>query len=267
MKATTLHDAKARAIEQWTADPAGPNADDVEGLLAERRAYAPWMREALDYRGARGLNVLDVGCGQGIDLCEYARAGATVTGIDLTPMPVKLARQHLDELGLEGTVMEGDAEDLPFPDETYDRVCSNGVLHHTPDMLHALREIHRVLRPGGRATVIVYNRQSAHFWIQQVLRYGILGRQLLTEHTMGNVLSANVEKSSIGARPLVRVYGPRELHRLLAKAEFTKIEVSASPLSPAETFVTAHLPRRAQVALARVPVGWYLVARGSKRGV
>ena len=135
--------AKHRAVEQWTADPI--DAHRVEGaepgtreffdlLLASRREYGPWMADALDYEGADGLDVLDVGCGQGIDLAEYALAGARATGVDLTARHVELANRHLQLLGLSGTAVEGDAEHLPFSDASFDRVSSNGVLHHTPDM-------------------------------------------------------------------------------------------------------------------------------------
>jgi ubiquinone/menaquinone biosynthesis C-methylase UbiE len=223
------------------------------------------MAEALDYEGSSGLDVLDVGCGQGIDLCEYALAGARVTGIDLTPRHVELARRHLDELGVQGTVIEGDGEALPFPDAVFDRASSNGVLHHTPNMAAALSEIHRVLRPAGRATIIVYNRDSAHYWIEQVLRFGLLQRQLLSERTMSNVLSTNVEYSSLRVRPLVRVYSRRNLGRLVRDAGFTNVTVTPSPLRAADTFLTRHLPRWMQVALARLPAGWYLIARGERR--
>jgi ubiquinone/menaquinone biosynthesis C-methylase UbiE len=222
------------------------------------------MADVLDYEGASGLSVLDVGCGQGIDLCEYALAGAMVTGIDLTPRHVELARQHLNELGLQGTVVLGDAENLPFPDETFDRVSSNGVLHHTPDMAAALSEIHRVLRRGGRATIIVYNRDSGLYWIEQVLRYGIVQGQLLREHSMTNVLSRNVERSSIRARPLVRVYSRNALNQLLAEAGFTNITVTPSPFRALDTFITRYLPRGTRKSLSRLPIGWYLTARGER---
>ncbi len=120
----------------------------AEDLVAQRHAYAPWLAAELDYEGSTDLDVLDVGCGQGIDLIGYARAGAHVTGVDLTPRHAELARAHLAVLGLAGTVVEGDAENLPFAAETFDRVSSNGVLHHTPKIEVALQEIRRVLRPG-----------------------------------------------------------------------------------------------------------------------
>ena len=68
------------------------------------------MAEELDYAGSTGLDVLDVGCGQGIDVARYAQAGATATGVDLTPRHVELARAHLAALGLDATIELGDAE-------------------------------------------------------------------------------------------------------------------------------------------------------------
>ena len=254
-------DAKARSIEQWTADPCGPPAENTRDLLTARRAYAPWMANALDYQGTAGLNILDVGCGQGIDLCEYALAGATVTGIDLTPRHVQLARRHLIDLDLEGTVVEGDAEDLPFPDSSFDRVSSNGVLHHTPDMPAALREIRRVLRPGGQAVVIVYNHGSVHYWTEQFFHQGIIKRQLLRDRSMANLLSANVEFSTIGARPLVNVYGRRQLQRMLKGAGFRDVRVKGSPFMPDEGYVIRRLPQRVLEMMSRLRLGWYLIGK------
>src|SRR3954454_19125269 len=84
-------DAKQAAIDQWSADPCGPDSASPPGsrayfedLLRGRRSYAPWMDEVLGYSGTAGLRVLDVGCGQGIDLARYAQAGAHATGVDLT---------------------------------------------------------------------------------------------------------------------------------------------------------------------------------------
>ena len=138
-----------------------------EHLLQGRFEYGPWMPDELGYDTTRGRRALDVGCGQGIDVYRYALAGAHATGIDLTPRHVELARAHLAAMGLEAEIVEGDAEQLPFADASFERVSSNGVLHHTPDMPSALREILRVLRPGGEARIIVYNKRSFHYWLTQ----------------------------------------------------------------------------------------------------
>jgi len=270
-------DHKQAAIEQWTADPCGSSVAEgepgsrsyFEHLLQARHEYAPWMREALGYDDSRGLAVLDVGCGQGIDLYHYAAAGARATGIDLTPRHCELARQHLGVMGLDAEVVNGDAESMPFEDATFDRVSSNGVLHHTPDMPAALREVRRVLKPGGEARIIVYNRSSLHYWVNQVLYQGVIRRGLLEERSMEGVLSRGVEFSSIGARPLVRVYSPREMRGLMEAAGFATFASTVRHFRTTDTFVTHLLAER--IPALRDPrlldrlgkaAGWYVVARG-----
>jgi ubiquinone/menaquinone biosynthesis C-methylase UbiE len=275
----TCSDAKAAAVEQWTADPCA--SDRVSGeagsesyirdLLAVRHDYAAWMADELAYPRTAELDVLDVGCGQGIDLVSYALAGARVTGVDLTPRHVELASAHLRALGFEGNVVQGDAEALPLPDASFDRVSSNGVLHHTPDMLAALREIRRVLRPGGQATVIVYNRRSFHYWLDQVLLVGILKRRLFVTGSMAAVLSEGVEHSSIRARPLVRVYSPGEVKRMLIEVGFVDVSSHVRHFALSDTFVTGWMEGRVRAVenprvldrIGRVG-GWYVVGRGGR---
>jgi SAM-dependent methyltransferase len=276
---TEQNDAKRAAIEQWTADPCGsghistePGAESYfRELLEMREHYAPWMASALGYEACAGLDVLDVGSGQGIDLARYAIAGARAVGVDLTPRHVELAGRHLDSLGLEGEAILGDAERLPFEDARFDRASSNGVLHHTPDMLGALREIHRVLRPGGLATIIVYNRNSLHYWLSQVAVHGILRGGIVRERGMAGVLSTNVEHSSIGARPLVRLYGRRELAALMRQAGFDPVEIVVRHFRAEDTVPTRWASRwlpslRDPERLDRIGrrAGWFLVARGRR---
>jgi ubiquinone/menaquinone biosynthesis C-methylase UbiE len=266
-----MMDAKHAAVEQWSSDPCGPDTEAPVGsrayfeqLDAGRGKYAPWMDRALDYAGSAGLNVLDVGCGQGIDLARYARRGARVTGVDLTPRHVELACQHLAALDLKGEVLRGDAEALPFQDDHFDRVSSNGVLHHTPDIHAALLEVRRVLRPGGQATIIVYNRASLHYWLGQVLQQGLLRGYLLRERSMAGVLSRNVECSSIAARPLVRVYSPREMRALMRAAGFREVNTEVAHLWPTDMPLTRRLADHQKLfdALGR-HFGWYVIARGA----
>ncbi len=268
--------AKQAAQRQWTADPCGPeteavpgSAESIEELLAGRREYGPWLAQALDYGSAAGLEVLDVGCGQGIDVTEYARAGARATGVDLTPRHVELAVAHTGALGLDVTIVQGDAEELPFAEASFDRVSSNGVLHHTPDMPRALRGIRRVLRPGGEARIIVYNRSSLHYWLFQVLWQGIRHGQLFQEGSMEGVMARGVERSSIGARPLVRVYSPRQLRRMMREAGFEQVSTSVGVFNSVDTPITDVLARRTRLLdspavrerIGRI-AGWYVMARG-----
>ena len=101
-----------------------------------------------------GDAVLDIGCGAGVDSLVAAHLVGTrgrVVGLDVTPAMVERARGHLARLGLANVTFQvGDAEALPFPDNDFDAVISNGVFNLTLDKEKALKEAHRVLKPGGR---------------------------------------------------------------------------------------------------------------------
>jgi ubiquinone/menaquinone biosynthesis C-methylase UbiE len=270
--------AKQEAVRQWTADPCGPDIsappgtrEAMEQLLVGRRAYAPWLAETLAYDTTAGLDVLDIGCGQGIDLVEYAGRGARASGIDLAARHVELARSHVQAVGLTATVVQGDAEDLPFEDANFDRASSNGVLHHTPDMHAALREIRRVLRPGGEARIIVYNRDSFHYWLTQFAVHGVLKGELLRAGSMREVLARGVERTSIGARPLVRVYSRRQLGRMLAGAGFADVHTCVRGFNAEDTPISMLIARfthlldspEVRQRIGRIG-GWYVVGVGRR---
>jgi 2-polyprenyl-3-methyl-5-hydroxy-6-metoxy-1,4-benzoquinol methylase len=115
-----------------------------------------------EFEKSAGRQLLDVGCGPGWLTVQYAKAGAHVTAVDLTPRAVELTRQFLEFEGLTATVREGNAEQLPFGDESFDVVVSSGVLHHTPDTPKAIGECWRVLRRGGDARLTFYYRGVLH---------------------------------------------------------------------------------------------------------
>jgi SAM-dependent methyltransferase len=108
-------------------------------------------------RLAPGERVLDLGSGAGTDsLVAALMVGAegSVTGIDMTPEMLAKARAAAGEAGLENvSFLEGEAERLPFADESFEVIISNGVIDLIPDKDAVFAEIYRVLRPGGRIQV------------------------------------------------------------------------------------------------------------------
>jgi ubiquinone/menaquinone biosynthesis C-methylase UbiE len=190
---------KDRVREFWQENPCGtkfadasPGSRKFYELVEEHRYTKEWhIPAAAGFSQSKNLNVLEVGCGLGTDGAQFAKAGAIYTGIDLTDAAVDLARRRFELFQLPGTFRVADAERLDFPDNTFDLVYSHGVLHHTPDTAAAVREIHRVLRPGGKAVVMLYHRDSYNYRVNismlrrtgvQLLRWnaGVKLVQLLT---------------------------------------------------------------------------------------
>jgi SAM-dependent methyltransferase len=140
----------------------------------------PWIMERIEResRLLAGKQLLEIGCGMGFDSVEFLKRGVRVTAIDLTDSAVRIARQHFEVAGLRPEdVRVGNALALPFPDETFDAVWSNGVLHATGDTRRAIAEVRRVLKPGGRAIISHFYRRPSWMWIVHRL-----GREPIEAH-------------------------------------------------------------------------------------
>lgn len=265
-------DDKQRARDQWSKDPAGAAYasthrfgsreffDEVE--RHRYQDYAPWMPEIMGFRDFSGARLLEVGCGMGTDLLQFARGGAQVTGIDLTPRSIEISRQHLALYDQQGDFANADCERLPFADESFDVVYSNGVLHHTPDTAAAVHEIHRVLRPGGLARVMLYHRGSLAYWIQLVLRYGILKREFLHGSSIADIMSQHVEINEGGGRPLVKVYSRKEARQLFAM--FAEIDIEVDQLTREDLYLLSRLVPEGSFKRLRKTVGWNLIISARK---
>ncbi|MBC8031972.1 MAG: class I SAM-dependent methyltransferase [Pyrinomonadaceae bacterium] len=188
--ADTNTNLKERVRAFWQANPCGvkfaeaaPGTRHFFELVEAHRYTKEWhIPIAADFASARGLKVLEIGCGLGTDGAQFAEAGADYTGVDLTDAAVALARRRFELSDLPGKLQTADAENLDFADESFDLVYSHGVLHHTPDTQKAIDEVHRVLRPGGRAVVMLYHRDSYNYRVNiSILRRA--GARLLNSET------------------------------------------------------------------------------------
>ena len=164
---------KKKVREYWNAHPCGTQFshtdwgtkdffDEVERV---RYTIQPFMRELVNFERFPGKQLLEIGCGLGTDLLQFARGGALVTGVDLTPKSVELAKAGFALHGLPMRALVADAENLPFEDNSFDVVYSFGVLHHTPNTARAIDEAYRVLKPGGKIILMLYHRHSLHVYL------------------------------------------------------------------------------------------------------
>ena len=130
---------------------------DLDQYHFEKLHHLPRL---IDFAAYRGKKVLDVGCGAGTDLVRFAKGGAIVTGVDISPSAVALARQNFTQQGLTADLREADGERLPFGDDEFDFVFAHGVVQYTAGDKALVDECRRVLKPGGIAVFQVYNRIS-----------------------------------------------------------------------------------------------------------
>jgi SAM-dependent methyltransferase len=199
---------------------------DLQGFSvqsSERYRLEPYIIPFADFKGSKGLDVLEIGLGLGADHEQFARAGANLNGVDLTSRSVDVTSRRLAIQGLISDVRVGDAEELPFADDKFDLVYSWGVIHHSPDTARAAKEIMRVLRPGGQFKVMVYHKWSL-VGLMLWLRYGLArGRPLLS---LASIYSSYLESQG------TKAYTRREAAELFAGAVgvTTRVELTHGDL-------------------------------------
>jgi ubiquinone/menaquinone biosynthesis C-methylase UbiE len=130
------------AYRRWHASRLGTITDRLEEALLLELIGSP-----------AGLRILDAGCGDGALATALARRGAAMTGVDADPRMLAAGRARAEAMGLAVAFVEGDIRALPFPDASFDAVVAVTVLCFVPHAQHAVREMARVLRPGGRMVI------------------------------------------------------------------------------------------------------------------
>lgn len=123
----------------------------------------PWIQQM-----ESGRSVLEIGCGIGMDLFQMAKRGLVVTGIDLTEIAIETAKERFARDGMTALFEVGDATNLKYKDESFDYVYSFGVLHHTQDTEKSIQEAYRVLKNGGAARIMLYNRHSVNEVVHRI---------------------------------------------------------------------------------------------------
>lgn len=161
----------------WNTEACGTHfVSDSKSLVEfyekfrEQRYRTEWHIPLLvPFADAKGKSVLEIGTGNGADAVMFARNGANYTGVDLTETALEATRRHFEVLNLRGTLQRENAESLSFADKSFDWIYSHGVLHHTPNTQKAIDEVWRVLKPNGRAIIMLYYKDSFNYHVRIML--------------------------------------------------------------------------------------------------
>ena len=215
-------DSGKRAVQEfWDRAACGEELylanQQREGYAEQaRRRYElePVIAELAEFEAAAGQQVLEIGVGLGADHQRYAEAGARLSGVDLTERAVAHTRRRLELFGLDSALATGDAEQLAFPADEFDSVYSWGVLHHSPDTPRAVAEVHRVLRPGGVARIMIYHKWSLVGYMLWA-RYALL--RLRPWMSLRQVYARYLES------PGTKAYSVAEARRMFAA--FSSVEI------------------------------------------
>ena len=211
-----------------------------------RLRKSAYLTRTVPFDAWAGSDVLEIGCGPGLDLMRFAKGGARVTGVDVAETAVDLARGYFAVSGQPGQLLVADGAALPFRDESFDLVYCHGVLAFAGDPAAIVNEARRVLRPGGRAVLMVYNR---HSWMNVLARgFGL---------TLGHADA-----------PAFRMHTRKEFASLLA--DFQEVRITGERLpAPTRTGTgrgSTIMNRLVAAGLCLIPerwlraTGWHLMA-------
>jgi len=190
--------------------------------------FFPYLDRYIPFEDLSGRDVLEIGLGYGSVSQRLAEAGAKLTGLDIAQAPVHWLRYRLGLKNLSGEAIQGSALAIPFGDESFDYVVSIGCLHHTGNLEKAISEVRRVLRPGGRATIMIYNATSYKQWIKHPLRTLQYSKEVLLGSDKAQSLTADRRAEfDVDAEgniaPEVVLCSKTSLSRMLASFSTTRI--------------------------------------------
>jgi ubiquinone/menaquinone biosynthesis C-methylase UbiE len=169
---------------------------------------------------AAGAKVLEVAPGPGYLAVELARLGPyRITGLDISRSFVRMASEYAEQAGVDVEFRLGDAASLPFPEHTFDFVACRAAFKNFSDPVAALREMHRVLRPGGRALIIDMRNDASDEAIDEAVTDMHLGRvdAFLTRATFKHMLRK-------------RAYSREDFDRMVAATPFGWPDIKEAPL-------------------------------------
>ena len=266
-------DYKRETQKNWGKDPCGSNyvdesfekysKDYFDEVERTRYIIQKWQPAEFETFDIKDKEVLEIGFGMGTDHLSMARRGGIMHGIDITEGNKTITEKRFAIYGYNTKLTVGDAEALPYSDNTFDFVYSFGVLHHTPDTQKAIDEVYRVLKPGGKCYIAVYNKNSLFFW-WSVFIVDFICRLKFLKMSLQQRLSL-IEYPNTNKDMVIRLYTKKDFVRLFS--HFKNINTSINHLTKdcisggkllSEHFINRFIEKHA------TRIGWYVIVRAEK---
>ncbi len=198
-----------------------------ESLRRFDQAYMnlyPYLPGYVLRENLKGKKVLEIGLGYGTLGSFLASQGCEYYGLDIAEGPVRMMQYRLEKLGIKASdrVKVGSALEIPYNDAYFNYVYTIGCLHHTGNLRRAIEEVYRVLLPGGKAIVMLYNRLSFRQVVELPIR-GLITFLKRKKMDFAEQVRARYDANSLGqAAPYTEYVSPLQVRQLFKK--YSKVQ-------------------------------------------
>jgi ubiquinone/menaquinone biosynthesis C-methylase UbiE len=207
--------------QYWYSNKRKDTKEYYDEIQKIRYSFAyPYLINLAEFDKHQNEKVLEIGCGQGTDLLQFAKGGAKVTGIDLTESAISKTKNMFEVYNYKINLKVANVEKLScFEDDYFDVAYSFGVLHHTPNTQKAINEIWRVLKVNGKAIIMIYAK-GFNYLFCKFLYFHILRGDFL-RHNFQETINLHSEYKRYC--PLTKMYSKKQAQKLFSR--FKEIQI------------------------------------------
>lgn len=185
-------------------------------FFASAEKYLPFKNipfdRLIDFGSLKDKDVLEIGVGMGSHAQLLSMASKSLTGIDITANATKGVTERLRIFNLTNSkIIRMDAEKMGFRSDTFDFIWTWGVIHHSANTRNILKEMNRVLKPGGKAITMVYHKSLWNYYILGLFYFGLIRGEMFRSRSLHKI----IQKHSDGA--IARYYSIKEWKELVSE--------------------------------------------------
>lgn len=232
--------------QYWNAHPTRGEWNTYEDEMRDVYVKERWMPDSINQLPLRNKLVLDVGSGQGTNLYYMLKKGARAYGFDLAQTAITSSHEKLRKAGFSHQhAFLGNAETIPFKNNTFDCATCLGVLHHTPNIRKAAQELYRVLKPGGIACLMLYKKHTFPHYTIMTARWlnKTLSRLTRKQDALFHIIKPNKKKKygtffhEMLTCPILRTYSKRDIKRVFSEFRHIKFQTRFTGITRLKDFL------------------------------